>query len=205
MAPLNPRLIGWVARRACARALRRVGWGGLALGTLLAGATVTWTIERSLADDLVRAQQAAVIGSLQAATERAAGLARVRSPLDDLQAFEAGLPTEGERMQVLADLADLAERQELVLSRGEYQFQHDDKAGLDTFRITLPVKGDPASVQRFVQEALAMHRALAFDALALKRDQVDSGVVEAKVQLLLFMRREPGAQRSRSLVAGGAQ
>jgi hypothetical protein len=193
MAPVNARWLTWTARRLGERVLRRAGWGGVAVALSLLAAAGAWLTERALAAEVARAQRAAAESS-QAAALRAAAIGKTGNPPQELQAFEASLPAAQERMQVLSDLFELAESHELLLARGEYQLQHDEKAGLDSFRITLPLKGHPAVVQRFVQEALARNRALAFDALTLKRDKVDSAVIEAKVQFSLFLRAAKGAQ-----------
>jgi hypothetical protein len=205
MASMTPWAIVWRARLAGLWILRRAGWSGLAVVSLFVVAIGVWLVEIATADELARAKQAAVIDALQAASVRASAHARTRSPQHDLEAFEAHLPQGQERMQVLSDLFQLAEEHKLVLARGEYQLQHDEKAQLDSFRITLPVKGDPAAVQRFLQGALTLNRALAFEALTLKREQIDGGAVEAKVQFLLFLRQTPGATALPSVVAGGAQ
>ena len=202
MAPMTLRLMMWSLRRLVSQAARRGGIAGIALAVLVPAAALAWAIEFRLRDQLAREQQATVMEAMQAATQKNAHT-DTGGPLQDLNRFESQLPAGDERMQVLADLFELASKHQLVLSRGEYQLQHEDMARLGRFRMMLPIKGDPAAIQRFVQDALAMNRALAFDALALKREQLNSQVVEAKVQLSLFVRLPASGAGTPSVVAGG--
>lgn len=193
---MNAAHMLWSLRRAGQMALRRLGWGGVLaavlLSALLAAAVLEWHLRQ--------AAQAAVTQAHAAASRRlppaGLGAATPRTLEQELAAFEAQLPPAGEAMQALADLFVLAEKHQLVLQRGEYRLQPDKAGGFVRFRMSLPIQGEARVVQRFVNEAMRTYPSLAFEALALKRDRVDAGTVQARVQWSLLMRstEDPAAQ-----------
>lgn len=201
MAAMNMRLLGWSLRRRCAMVARRLGLVGCVLAVLAALLAFALAFETHLRAELVRERAAAVQLRAQATANTATqpvamGLEK------ELHAFEAQLPTVDDRMQILADLFGLAQHHQLVLAKGEYRLQRDDQSDLARFQIVLPIKGDPGAIRRFVQDALAANPALAFEALVLKREHLRHEAVDAKVQLILFMR--PAATVRANNVSGAA-
>lgn len=97
------------------------------------------------------------------------------------------LPEATDGPQALADIFDLAQKENLTLNRGDYSQLPVDVAGIARFRMTFPVKGDAQNVERFLFKALENHRGLSFESIQVKRLGVESSVVEAKIQWSLLM------------------
>lgn len=186
----------WSLRRAGRVALRRLGWGGVLVAVLVPVLLAMAALEGQLRQSAQAAAGEARLDASQRLSQARLPTGGPRSLDQELDAFDAKLPPVDEAMQVLGDLFLLAEKHQLVLARGEYRLQPDKAGGFVRLKMSLPVKGDARVVQRFVNEALRAHPSLAFDALALKRDRIDAGTVEARVQWSLLMRgpREPGAR-----------
>ena len=195
MAAMSVRLLAWSLRRHLSILARRLGLAGCVLGLLAPLLAIAFALDTHLRAELAREQAAAAHLHVQES------LAKQTQPVavsleQQLRLFEARLPAAEDRMQVLADLFGVAEKHHLVLSRGEYQLEADHESGFARFKIILPIKGDPAMIGRFIQEALAANPSLAFEALALKRESLNHETVEAKVQLVLFTRAFSAARPS---------
>lgn len=193
MAAMNVRLLAWSLRRHLSISAQRLGLAGCVLGLLAPLLAIAFALDTHLRAELAREQAAHL--------QVQASLAKQTQPVavsleQELRLFEARLPAAEDRMQVLADLFGVAEKHHLVLSRGEYQVEADHESGFTRFKIILPIKGDPAVIGRFIQEALAANPSLAFEALALKRESLNHETVEAKVQLVLFTRAFRAARPS---------
>lgn len=191
MAALNLMLRrqGW----RLARRLRQRGASSLllGLGLVLLLATALWRA------DVERRWRAHEAGSQAAA---AAAAAAVTDPADRrgalLRDFYQALPEGDEMPVVLQDLIDLAERHGLRLLRGNYRMEVDGAAALARYRMSLPLRGDTAQVQRFVQSALLAHATLAIDSIQFKREPQSGRALEARVQWVLFVRPSGAAARS---------
>ena len=102
---------------------------------------------------------------------------------------------------MIAALFDLAANQQITLSRGEYRMQADDAGGFLRYRISLPVKGQAAAIQGFVEQGLLRNRSLAFESVQFKRDKIESANVEARIQWTLVVSAEGLAMiRTRHMV-----
>ncbi len=198
MAAMNPPLgsrargaglaarLGWEARRLG----RRIGAGaapgllGLALAALAA-----WQIGVLDARQLTLHQQIA-------AAQRAAGVAaRAPAELPDaarqLRAFYAFLPAHDAIPDQLKLLVTLAEKSGVTLDSADYKAQQEEHAEFMRYQISLPIKADAAKLQAFLVAALHALPALTLESLAFKRAKADSNEVEARIQLVLLVRKAP--------------
>ena len=89
---------------------------------------------------------------------------------------------------MLRDIHAAAEKETLVLERGEYRLI--EEAGLDLLRyqITLPVKGSYASINAFVRRVLRDVPSLALDGISLQRQNAGEAAIEAQVRVSVFYR-----------------
>ena len=115
-----------------------------------------------------------------------------------LRAFIESLPATDAPPEVVQGLFDLAAQQGLRLARGSYRLQPEPAAAFARYRMTLPVQGEPAAVERFVQDALLAWPSLAVESIQFKRAPGGGRVLEARIQWVLFVRfqaegRAPGA------------
>lgn len=187
MAALSPSLLLARARWRLARWRRRPGFAAALLGVSLLLLGLVW-LGWQQARGQWRVQQArADAASPTAVAARPAWQAR-RSAL---RAFYAALPAHDDLPATVQSLLDLADQQGLRMARGNYRLESEPAAQMARFRVSLPLRGEPARVQRFVLAALQAHPTLALDGLQLKRDADGSGLTEAKVQFVMFLQAGP--------------
>ncbi|WP_255989566.1 hypothetical protein [Chitinolyticbacter albus] len=114
----------------------------------------------------------------------------IQSPIDDLPMFYASLPKR-EGLPILLDrLFVLAARHSLQLSAGEYLLQLDPQAGVQRYRLQLPVVGSYDAISGFVAEALHAIPTLTVESIHLKRNSIDADQLEAELQLQLLLQIE---------------
>ena len=184
-AQLGPRL-GWEARRLW----RKTGAGAaLGIAALTAAVLAQWHTATLHEHELVLRQQ------LQTATRAAAQpQAPVPTAAGGLNAFYGFLPAHSDIPEQLQTLVDIAARHKVPLAKAEYKAQAEPQAGFLRYQINLPVKAEYASVQAFMLDALQAMPALTLDSVAFKRERVDSGNVDARVQFILLVRKAEGAK-----------
>ena len=187
MAALSPSLVWARARWQWVRWRRRPGMAGAALGLgllLLGGAGLGWQQARSQWQ------------RQQALADAVAATAPVTRPVRQerraaLREFYAALPAQDEIPTLVQSLLDGAEQQGLRAARGSYRLEPEPAAALARFRVALPLRGEPARVQRFVLAALQAHPTLALDGLQFKRDPEGIALIEAKVQFVMYLQAAP--------------
>jgi hypothetical protein len=170
----------WQCRRWIHRLYRLGGLDGLAV---VIGLVVVCGLFAGIAH--VRAQRTGL-----RMPERAAAMvessSRGMEEMSNLQKFEQVLPAHEDIPLVIEQLFELAIEERLVLYRGEYRAQNDDVGQFVRYRMTMPVKGSAASVQRFLERALAGNRSLVFESVQFRRDRIQAEQVEALVQWTLI-------------------
>ncbi|MCL2876153.1 MAG: hypothetical protein FWF12_07675 [Betaproteobacteria bacterium] len=169
----------WQCRHVARRSCRGLGVDGL---LVLAGLLLVCGLVAGVA--YVREEQAAVrdLGSMAEAVPLPLPAA---VEVSNLEKFERILPAHDDIPELLGDLFELAGEEKLALSRGEYRAQNDDIGQFTRYRMNLPVKGDAAAVQRFIERALAGNRSLVFESVQFKRDRIQTEQIEAQVQWTL--------------------
>lgn len=187
MAALSPSLVWARARWQWVRWRRLPGMAGAGLAVsllLLVGAGLAWQQAR---EQWQRQQALADAGASTVPAMRPARQARRAA----LQEFYAVLPAQDEIPTLVQSLLDGAEQQGLRAARGNYRLEPEPAAALARLRITLPLRGEPARVQRFVLAAMQAHPTLALDGLQFKRDPEGLALIEAKVQFVLYLQTGP--------------
>lgn len=116
-----------------------------------------------------------------------AAAAPTRSMDADVDTLLSKLPDTDEWGAQLRQLFELAADSGLRLEQGEYATTARPGSLLKSLHVTLPIKGEPARVARFVAAVNARLPAVAVDSIAIKRASAEGGIVEAKVALVLFM------------------
>lgn len=112
---------------------------------------------------------------------------------DGLGAFYAYLPAHAAIPEQLQTLVDIAAKHKVPLAKAEYKAQSEPRAGFIQYQINLPVRADYAAVQSFMLEALQAMPTLTLDSVAFKRERIDSGDTEARIQFLLLVRKAESA------------
>ncbi len=179
---LGPRL-SWQARRLW----RRAGWAGAAGAACLALAALALLQTPAL----VARQQALTLQLADAAKAAAVAAAAPPQPgpADGVAAFYAYLPVHDAIPEQLKELVNVARKTEVTLVKAEYKAQMESNAGFLRYQITLPVKADYASVQRFIVAALQALPTLTLDSVLFKREQIEAGEIEARIQFILLVKK----------------
>lgn len=105
----------------------------------------------------------------------------------DLTSFYKSLPSERNATQQMRKIYQIADKQSLRLSQGEYKFTREKDAHLGSYQITLPVKGSYIQIKKFIAKAMNAMPTLALDGVTFKRETIRGTEVEAKIQFTLFL------------------
>lgn len=81
-------------------------------------------------------------------------------------------------------------KQHLVLNRGDYKLTQAKQGQLQRYEIVLPVSGSYVQIRQFIADVLQQLPALALSDLQLKRDNVMSPTVEARLVFVLFLQSD---------------
>lgn len=186
MAPLNLaylfQRVTWSTNRAMRGAVRHLGVLGVALGGILIVIMMLliFLVGQSRQISRLKVPQNSVVDWKM---QEPAGAVTIASELAE---FQRDLLSYGDIPNTLRDLIILAQSNNLVLSRGEYQTQFDTRGKFLRFQMVLPVRGEALAVERFILEALAQHKTIALESVQFKREGRSSRELEAKVQWVLL-------------------
>jgi Tfp pilus assembly protein PilO len=148
--------------------------GGFFAGTLYPEKQRLETLQREVAELRQRSARAGREASAPAS--------------DDLAAFYAFLPASDELPRILETVFRAAQRQSLVLERGEYRVARRPGAGATfQYQLTFPVRGSYPQIRKFVNGALTDVPALSLESVHLERQKIGESVVEAKITLAIHL------------------
>lgn len=99
-------------------------------------------------------------------------------------------PGETALNATLGQLLDLAQQHALEASSGDYRLTVAKEGLLMQYVVTLPLKGDYASLRGFLTAVRSGHPGVAIDDVALRRDSLGSTALDAQLRLIVFARRE---------------
>ena len=188
----------WEVCRSAHALSRRTGWWGVlllacAVMAVLAGSAI-WRANRSLQSLHAQLAAPAVEQVRSSPTSEKDGRTR-------LAQFDAHLPAHDEIPLVLQDLMNLAEQEGLTMARGEYRSQPDVQGRFTRYRMALPVTGNAQAVHRFMLKALHAQKALALESVQFKRERVEAGQIDARIQWVVLTRL-PDDARPTNVSAG---
>jgi hypothetical protein len=136
------------------------------------------------------------LGDLQQTTatlherlQRAAGSFddTARTPEEQLANFYSAFPARGAAPDLLGRIYETAARHGVTLSQGEYRPKRESGSLLTRYQITLPVNGHYLKVRDFLGESLRKNPFLALDNITVQRAKINDPVVEARIQLTLYL------------------
>jgi Tfp pilus assembly protein PilO len=110
---------------------------------------------------------------------------------EQLRVFYNSFPTSDKVPDALKRIYRAAEKQELMLETGEYNWLQTGSDRLARYRISLPVKGTFKEVLGFMDTVLHDNPTLALENAAFKRDKVDDAAIEAKLVFVVFVDTQP--------------
>jgi hypothetical protein len=175
-------------RLAAAEAVRLLGVPGVIGITLLVfslsyAASALWPAKLEL--DAKREQAA---GERERAARDRVGVAD-QSPEGQLRAFYSFLPPQPAAAQWLDRIYAAADKEKIILLRGEYGLVIEPETGVARYRILFPVKGSYAQIRGFVGAALDAVPALALDDISFERQKISEGLLDAKVRMTLYLKK----------------
>lgn len=111
------------------------------------------------------------------------------TPDDTRQRLLGRFPTETQLNAELGRLLALAAEQGLQVPTGDYRLMPGKDGLFDRYVLNLPVKGSYQTVRKYVAAVRSEFPDLAVDDIALRRENIGSGEVEAQLRFILFGRR----------------
>ncbi len=188
-APRSSANLGARARWEARRLGRRLGWAaGAGLLGLALALLASWqgaALERrqhTLTEQLKTA-------ALKAAATPASAEVEPDQDARQLAAFYAYLPAHDAIPDQLKELVRVAQQTGVTLVKAEYKAQPELNAAFLRYQITLPVKADYAAVQSFIVNALQGLPTLTLDSVIFKREQIEAGEIEARIQFILLVKK----------------
>jgi len=179
---VSPRL-AWEA----ARWSRKLGWSG-AIGIAclaLAAFAVRQAGELATRQQQLTAQLA--VAAKQAALPQAP--VSMDADADSLAAFHAYLPAHDTIPEQLQQLLEVAQKNSVTLAKADYKPQEDGNTAFLRYQISLPVKAEYAQLQAFIVDALQALPTLTLDSVLFKREQIEAGEIDARIQFILLVKK----------------
>ncbi|MGK5046760.1 type 4a pilus biogenesis protein PilO [Janthinobacterium sp. GB4P2] len=179
---LPPRL-QWEAQRLW----RSLGWP-CAIGAACL-ALAAFAMQQS--DALAERQQQLAVQLAAAARQSALPQAAVTldADADSLAAFHAYLPAHDSIPEQLKALLEVAQKSGVTLAKADYKPQEDGNTAFLRYQITLPVKAEYAQLQTFIVDALQALPTLTLDSVLFKREQIEAGEIDARIQFILLVKK----------------
>jgi Tfp pilus assembly protein PilO len=112
---------------------------------------------------------------------------REATPSEQLATFYAFFPDSATTPELLKRINAAAESKGIVLESGEYRMQRTEGTRLGRYEITLPVKGSYAQIRGFVAAVLAAVPAAVLEDVNLRRENVGSARLEARVRFTVYL------------------
>jgi len=112
---------------------------------------------------------------------------RAAAPEEQLATFYAFFPREASTPQWLARIYAAAAAKGIALESGEYKLERKTGERLARYEILLPLKGSYAQIRGFVAEVLATVPAAVLEEVNLRRENVQSRRLDARVRFTLYL------------------
>ncbi|MDO8050937.1 type 4a pilus biogenesis protein PilO [Janthinobacterium sp. SUN211] len=179
---LPPRL-RWEAQRLW----RTLGWPSAIGAACLALAA--FAMQQG---DALAARQQQLAAQLAAAARQSAlppAAISLDADADILAAFHAYLPAHDSIPEQLQTLLEVAQKSGVTLAKADYKPQEDGNTAFLRYQITLPVKAEYAQLQTFIVDALQALPTLTLDSVLFKREQIEAGEIDARIQFILLVKK----------------
>jgi hypothetical protein len=98
----------------------------------------------------------------------------------------------------VATLMTIAQKNSLALNAADYRFGYDRDGDFYTYQISMPVKGPYEGIRRFCEQSLLLMPFASLDEIAVRRENIASTLVEAKLRFTIFLMHTPGSSEADS-------
>ncbi|WP_215402992.1 type 4a pilus biogenesis protein PilO [Janthinobacterium sp. JC611] len=142
--------------------------------------------------DALAARQQQLAAQLAAAARQSAlppAPITLDADADALASFHAYLPAHDSIPDQLKALLEVAQKSGVTLARADYKPQEDGNTAFLRYQITLPVKAEYAQLQAFIVDALQALPTLTLDSVLFKREQIEAGEIDARIQFILLVKK----------------
>jgi Tfp pilus assembly protein PilO len=106
---------------------------------------------------------------------------------DQLTAFYAFFPRTDSTADWLARINQAAQSSRVTLQSGEYKLERRSEQKLARYQITLPMTGTYGQMREFIGTVLSQVPAASLDEVTLRRENVASQQIEARVRFTLYL------------------
>ncbi len=169
--------------------LYRYGWWPLAAGILLVLGLIIHLFWVPQLGSRVAANQAELQRVQQALADPHYANKSAVSPLAKRHAaFMATLAPKKDMQELVKTVFDQAQKFGLTLTQAEYKLSYQQDGGYYTYQMLAPVKGAYPELRRFVDGVLEAVPAAALEEVWFKRDGIASGIAEAKLRFVFYLK-----------------
>lgn len=113
-----------------------------------------------------------------------------RTPEEQVARFFKLFPQDKELPQCMEKIFASAQSQGIELEQGDYKVVRDKEGGLVRFQMTFPVRGDYPRIRKYLTSLMADIPTLALQQVKFKRQKVGDAMVEANINLVLYLREQ---------------
>lgn len=170
------------------RSARAAGLPGV-VGIALALAALSFDLSGNQA---LEAEADALRQQTRATERRLRQPARVEpSARARLEAFNAGFPEADRLPELLGRLHGHALARGVQLDKADYRSTVEALSPLERISLELPARGAYAPLRAWLDDVLAEMPEVALEHLSLRRPTMDATLLEARVRLVILVRRRP--------------
>ncbi len=173
-------------RESAGRSARAAGLPGV-LGITLALAALSFDLSGNQA---LEAEADALHQQTRATERRLRQPARMEpSARARLEAFNAAFPEAGSLPELLGRLHGHALARGVQLDKADYRSAADPQSPLERISLELPARGAYVLLRAWLDDVLAEMPEVALEHLSLRRPAMDATELEARVRLVILVRR----------------
>lgn len=110
-----------------------------------------------------------------------------QNPVDVINDFYAILPLQDEANNKIAEILEAAKAAGLVSNKTQYTPQDVPASAMVKYEINIPVSGSYIQIRQFINTVLNAHPSLALKTANFHRRDINNSVVEADIQMTLYL------------------
>jgi len=171
------------------RTARTLGlWGLLGIGLIVSCIIFYMATIHKLQQEIITTQSEFDEKKLNESHIALPQVQQAQTSAQEIDEFYKRFPAGSSLPKYLHLINQTAVKQHLVLNRGDYRFSQTKQGQLLRYEIVMPLIGKYTQVHQFVSEVLLAIPALALSDLQIKRENVLSPTVEARLVFVLFLK-----------------
>ncbi|SFI17103.1 hypothetical protein [Nitrosomonas sp. Nm34] len=159
--------------------------GKIGLGLFTLSVVFFWAAVLPQKENVLKLKEQAA--SMQQRTQAEAA---VTTKLDDnqaLQVFYDFFPSIDSSPYWIKELDRIAKKHKVELSRSDYRLMQEQDSKLARYEMILPVHGSYPQIRAFIADMLETIPAIALVDIALKRENIKSGKLDARLSVNLYL------------------